>query len=162
MDTVDRQARDQNTAATTVRPLWSEPRVCQALGLTTDALAALRATGRILWAALSDGVVVYPVSQFHHSGGVVEVRPGLLPLLRALREQNGWTVVALLKTHTLELDGQTPLDWVRRGGDSEVVNYLAMAMARTGVLEASRRERCPVDAVTVSSCRHPVPAGSWP
>lgn len=128
--TVDRRASDPGAVAGVVGPLWSEPRVCEALAVTTDALAALRATGDVLGAMTSDGVALYPVSQFQRRDGVTEVRPGLVPFLRALHGFDCWAVAVLLDTPAPELDDRTPLDWLRAGGDPETVAALGTAVAR--------------------------------
>lgn len=130
VDTEHREAGDQNAIAAVVGPLWSETRVCQALGITTDALAALRAAGGVLSATTSDGVSVYPVSQFQRRDGAVEVRPDWVPLLQTLSRFDHWTVAVLLKTPAPELDDLTPLDWLRAGHDPEAVADLAVAVAR--------------------------------
>ena len=74
-----------NEIAQVVGPCWSEPKVLAALGVTADTVASRREAGTILALPTADGARVYPVDQFRRHDGTVEVKPALLPLLRALR-----------------------------------------------------------------------------
>lgn len=102
-----------NELAALVGPFWTEPKVSVALRASVEELAARRHEGTILGLATSDGDLFYPLSQFQQRDGSVEVKPGLLPLFRALRAFDPWAVAVLLHTPSVELDGVTPLEWTR-------------------------------------------------
>lgn len=121
---------EPNELAALAGPVWSEAKASQSLAVTRDALAALSRTGDVLRLVTADGQFVYPVWQFSRGDGRVEVKPGLLPLLRTLREFDGWAVALLLRTPAPELEGLSPLDWLGEGRDAEAVAALATVVAR--------------------------------
>jgi hypothetical protein len=127
-----------NELANLVAPFWSEARVCNALGIKPVVLGQRRDAGTVLGLTTSDGVRVYPVNQFHRHDAAVDVRPALLPLLQTLRDFDPWTVAVLLNTPAPELDNQTPLNWVGRGGSPDLVSDLARAVAREWAAGAGR------------------------
>lgn len=107
-----------NELAAVVGPFWSAAKVRDELGVPTrQALESRRKSGTLLGVKTSDGKVIYPLSQFRRRHGVVEVKPGLKPLLSALRDQPPWSVAVLLSTPAQELEGMTPLEWERKHGD---------------------------------------------
>jgi hypothetical protein len=126
-----------NELAAMVGPLWSEGHVCDVLSVDVDELE----TGTVLALTASDGGVrVYPVFQFHRRDGVVEVKPALVPFLRALRALDRWTVAVILHTPAPELDDTTPLDWVRRGGSAETLSALAAVLVNEWSAGARRTD----------------------
>lgn len=121
---------EPNALAELIRPVWSEPKTCEALAVTGEALAAMSAEGGVLRLVTADGDPVFPVWQFYRDGEQVVVKPGLVPVFRTLRDFDPWAVVVLLHTPAPELDGLTPLDWLQQGSEPEVVARLAAAVAR--------------------------------
>ena len=130
----------QNEIAEVVGACWSENKVLTALGVTSETLAAWRSTGRILGLLSSDGARAYPVTQFERRAGAVEVRPALLPVLRALRGFDPWAVAVLLHTPAPELDGRTPLEWLSGGRAPETLAGLAETVAREWAAGSVRRD----------------------
>ena len=128
----------KNEIAEVVGACWSQNKVLTALGVTSEALAAWRSTGRILGLLTSDGARVYPVTQFQRREGAVEVRPALLPVLRALRGFDPWAVAVLLHTPAPELDDASPLGWLSDGGAPEVLARLAETVAREWAAGSAR------------------------
>jgi hypothetical protein len=118
-----------NELVALVGPFWSETKTCAALGISVSDLASRRDDGTVLGLTTSDGDRLYPIAQFHRLDGRVEVKPALLPLLEALRAFDPWTVAVLLHTPASELDGATPLDWVRSHGAPERLEDLGHVVA---------------------------------
>lgn len=123
---------DTNELAAVVGPFWTEGKVCDALSIDAQVLASRRESGTVLGlTTTTDGVWVYPVSQFHRrDDGTVEVKPPLVPFLQALRAFDAWTVAVILHTPAPELDDTTPLDWIRQDGSAETLSALATALVR--------------------------------
>lgn len=120
---------EPNELAAQVGPFWSAAKVKEALRVPTrQALESRRKNGTLLGVKTSDGKIIYPLSQFRRSNGTVEVKPGLKPLLSALRDQPAWSVAVLLSIPAAELDGLSPLDWERQGGDPARMADLARAV----------------------------------
>lgn len=117
----------------TIGSSWSSTKLRAELGgVSRQALNQRVRRGTLLGLPTGDGVTVYPVFQFHRRGGRVEVLPGLQPIVKALSDQSAWSVAVLLNTAAPELDGATPVEWERRGGDADRLAELA------GVLERER------------------------
>ncbi|MFC7500928.1 hypothetical protein [Nocardioides sp. GCM10030258] len=125
-------AESPNELAELLGPFWSEARVRNALGvLTQQDLASRRRDGSVLGLESSDGVVVYPVSQFHRRpDGCTEVKPDLVPVLQTLSEFDPWAVGLFLQTPAPELDDLTPLEWMRTNRPAEGLEQLAQVLAR--------------------------------
>lgn len=121
-----------NTLADLLAQYWTGARVRKALGIRTrQALDSRRRHGSILGVKSTDGDVLYPVEQFHRrADGQVEVKPALVPLLRALREHDSWAVGVLLCTPAPELDGLTPFDWAQQKRPAETLERLGRRVAR--------------------------------
>ena len=124
------QLPQSNEIGALVGPFLSDARVSELLRLPVDQLASRQQAGEILGLVTSDGVTVYPVWQFRWRNGRVEVKPALVPVLQTLQRFDVWTVAVLLHTPSPELDGLTPLDWLRRGNQPETVADLARVVAR--------------------------------
>lgn len=122
-----RQAEESksNEIAHLVGPLWSEAKVCDALGVDATTLATRRKAGTVLAPTTQDGIRVYPVFQFHQTAGIVEVRLALTKFLTALRCFDPWAVAVLVNTPAPELLDRTPLEWLRTCGDPKVLSGLA-------------------------------------
>ena len=115
-----------NEIAALLAPFWSAQRARAALGgPSRAALASRRAAGTLLGLKTTDGVIVYPVSQFERHAGQVRVKPGLKPFMTALKRHSPWSVALLIHTPAPELGGVSPLDWVRRDGDTDTLRAYA-------------------------------------
>jgi hypothetical protein len=120
-----------NALAALLGPFWTTARVRQALGNPTrQALDSRRRNGSLLGLRTPEGVIYYPVAQFHRRNGTVEVRPTLIHLFRALKEHDPWTVGVLMHTPADELDSLTPLEWARQDRDHETLAHYAAVVAR--------------------------------
>ena len=136
-----------------VGPTWSETKVLAALGVSAPTLTSWLDAGAILGLTTSDGARVYPLAQFQRHGGAVEVRPALLPVLRTLRGFDAWAVAVLLHTPAPELDDETPLGWLSKGGAPERLARLADTVVRewaAGTLHQASPGRTSVTADPVS------------
>jgi hypothetical protein len=129
MDARRADGPDANEIAKLVGPMWSEAKVCDALGIEAKALATRREEGTVLVPMMSDGVRAYPISQFQRTDGAIEVRPALIPFLTTLRHFDPWTVAVLLQTPAPELEDKTPFDWLGIGGDPKVLEDLARTVS---------------------------------
>lgn len=117
--------------AEAVGSAWSSAKLRAELGnVTRQALNQRVQRGTLLGLPTSDGATVYPIFQFVRRGGKVDVRPGLRGMLKALHGQDPWTIAVALRTPAPELDGATPVDWEKRGGDESVLESLAEEMLR--------------------------------
>lgn len=120
-----------NELAALLGPFWSEDRARRALGVeSAEAMRSRRHDGTLLALDTTNGTRLYPVWQFHRAAGHVEVRPALVPLMRALRHHNSWTVATFLNTPAPELDGHTPMDALRNGYPATLLIDLAHTVAR--------------------------------
>lgn len=115
----------------TIGPSWSSTKLREELGgVSRQALHQRVRRGTLLGLPTSDGATVYPVFQFHRRGGRIEVLTGLQPIIIALSGQSAWSVAVLLNTAAPELDGATPVEWARRGGDVDRLGELAGVLQR--------------------------------
>ena len=106
---------DENPLASWVGPFWSGKRVRDELRLASrQALDSRRRAHAVLGVKTSDGAVIYPVWQFHRRDETVEVRPAVGRVFAILGAHDEWAVAVLLNTPAPELEGLTPLDWVRQ------------------------------------------------
>lgn len=115
----------------TVGPSWSASRLRTELGgVSRQALNQRVKRGTLLGLPTGDGVTVYPVFQFYRRGGRVEVLPGVQAILKELVDQSAWSVAVLLNTAAPELEGATPVEWERRGGEADRLAELAGVLKR--------------------------------
>lgn len=115
----------------TIGPSWSSAKLRSELGdVSRQALNQRVKRGTLLGLPTSDGATVYPVFQFRRRGVRVEIMPGLPSVLKALTDQSAWAVAVLLNTAAPELDGATPVEWARRGGDAARLEELAGVLKR--------------------------------
>lgn len=113
-----------------VGPFWSADKVCASLGVTGDVLATQQETGEVLGLVTRDGETLFPVFQFQRRDDQVEVRPPFVPMFQILRGFDGWAIAVLVYTPSPELNGISPLDWVRQGQPAHALNDLSSAVAR--------------------------------
>ncbi|MCR4512667.1 hypothetical protein [Aeromicrobium sp. 50.2.37] len=113
-----------------VRPVWSQRRTAEALGLQNHAVLRFAAEDRtVLGLPLSDSDdLVFPVWQFRRRAGAVAVLPGLLPVLDELGEVDQWAVAVWLRIESPEI-GCTALELVKSDPDSEALLALARSVA---------------------------------
>lgn len=120
-----------NELAALIGPFWSADRVRSALGgIDRKTLDQMGREGEVLGVTTSDGVTIYPVSQFQRLSDGAQVRPAILRFIRALRHLDPWTVAVLLHAPSAELRGSTPLEWDRKGQDAGALLDLALALAK--------------------------------
>lgn len=110
-----------NLMADLVGPFYDSDGVATLLNVPVDALLAAREDGLLLGVQTSDGAWVYPVFQFTGN----QVDPGLLPLLRVFHYSPPWSTAVWLCTPEEDLDGLTPVAWVRAGNPPDVVTRVA-------------------------------------
>lgn len=110
-----------NKLAEAVGPFHDTSGVATVLGVTEQVVEERRAAGTILAVQTSDGVWVYPVFQF----GGHEVDPELLPAIHALRDRPAWSAALWLVTPNDDLDGLSPIAWIRAGRPTVGVTLLA-------------------------------------
>ncbi|WP_161958422.1 hypothetical protein [Ornithinimicrobium cavernae] len=107
----------QNPLASRIGPVWTSARARAALGLRTrQALSSRRANGTVLGITTTEGQVYYPLFQFRRQAGRVEVHPNLVPVLKALKDVDSWTVAAMLRATDPEL-GMSATEWATSSRD---------------------------------------------
>lgn len=121
---------EPNELARLVSPVWSSRRTAQALDIAPEELLARQRSGSLLAVRTTDGDEFHPAFQFQERGGRTEVKPGLVPLFRSLREYSPWAVAVLLRTPSPELQDMTPLEWLEAGRDPSAVAALGETVAR--------------------------------
>jgi hypothetical protein len=104
-----------------VAPLWTAEHARRVLKLSRATMAERRKTGSLLALRTTGGDFFYPVSQFEKRNGKVQVKPALRKFMMALRDQDPWTTAVLMQTPASELRDQTPLGWIRDGGDPQTL-----------------------------------------
>jgi len=94
----------------------SGEQVASALGISRQAVDKQRQRGRLL--AVREGAAWrYPIWQLRDGG----VLPGLPEVLRVLRGQSPWTILAFLVSRNIRLGSRRPLDLLRQGSVESVV-----------------------------------------
>jgi hypothetical protein len=120
-----------NSLVERVGSLWSADRVIQALGLDDHgALEQAVADGAVLGLQTSDGVLVYPVWQFHRTADGVAVLPGLLPVISALHEHISWSLATWIRMPSPEIGGRTVLEVATDDPDNEALRSLVQQFNR--------------------------------
>lgn len=110
-----------NKMAELVGPFYDTARVVALLGISKQGVHDRIKRGSVLAMQTSDNVWVYPVFQFADR----RIRPDLAPVLRTFRGQPAWSVAVWFATPTDDLEGASPEEWLRNGGDSALVQRLA-------------------------------------
>lgn len=121
---------DGNALLDHVRPVWSEPRTAEALGLQNPAELRFAADDRkVLGLPLSGSAdLIFPVWQFRRQAEKVIVLPGLLSVLDELGEADQWAVAVWLRIVSPEI-GCTALELAKSDPDSEALVALARRVA---------------------------------
>ncbi|KQP29220.1 hypothetical protein ASF38_00080 [Aeromicrobium sp. Leaf272] len=121
---------DGNALLDHVRPVWSEPRTAEALGLQNPAELRFAADDRtVLGLPLSGSDdLIFPVWQFRRQAEKVTVLPGLLPVLDELGEADQWAVAVWLRIESPEI-GCTALELAKSDPHSEALLALARRVA---------------------------------
>lgn len=100
-----------NRLADLIGPFYDTEGVSTLLDITEPAVTNLRDSGELLGMQTNDDAWVYPTFQFtgHH------VNPTLLPALRVLHGQPGWSIGIWCVTPDEYLDGLTAIEWAEAG-----------------------------------------------
>jgi hypothetical protein len=96
--------------------------VAARLRMSRDEVLQRQMRGRLLALPLKDGVLGFPAWQFAEYG----LLPGIETIFRNIGVDDPWMQAAYFLSGELLLDGQTPLDVLRRG-DVEAVRRAAAA-----------------------------------
>lgn len=98
-------------------------------GVSRQAVADRRERRTLLGLKTTDGVLVYPVFQFDERN---EVLPGLAAVLQCFDSEavEDWTLAGWLVSRQRALDGETVVEWLRRGRDPARAVVLARDAAR--------------------------------
>ncbi len=113
-----------------IGPFYSTTRVARILGgVSRQAVADRRRRGTILGLRTADGAWVYPTFQFDEHNAVID---GLVAVWKILKDSStdGWTLASWLRSRLRSLEGRSPVDWLRRGGDRKVLLAVAKDAAR--------------------------------
>lgn len=111
-------------------PFYSTGQIGRLLGgVSRQALADRRERGTLLGLKTADGVIVYPTLQFDSRN---QVLAGLSEVLQCFRgaEVDDWSLAGWLVSPLKALDGQSAVDWLRRGRELEPLLVLARDAAR--------------------------------
>jgi hypothetical protein len=98
-------------------PPLSPTEVSAALGVSAGEIDVARQKHRIVGVPDGVGSFVYPRWQFRNDRPL----PGVQKLVKALRDDDPWTLVIFLLVPNARLDDETPLDALRRGDVDRVV-----------------------------------------
>ncbi|HEX2893367.1 MAG TPA: hypothetical protein VHO29_05130 [Marmoricola sp.] len=110
-----------------IGPFFDDAGVTKLLGgASPQDLEARRRTDAILALQTADGPIVYPTFQFN--GNTVDER--ILPILRAFAGSPRWSVALWFVTGNPDLDGLTPLAWLRADHDPQRLRRSAQHTAR--------------------------------
>lgn len=113
-----------------VGPLWSRERTRKALGLDDATLVRAVTDGSLLGVQTDDEQWFFPLSQFESIGAnVARVRPGLIGYLEATADKDRWSVAMMLNSPTEELDGLSPIEWLRAGRPEDKVTDFGQMLA---------------------------------
>jgi hypothetical protein len=97
-------------------------------GITRQAVDDRVRRRRLLALRTADGRYVYPTFQFDPQGRVLS---GLSQVLRTFSKDavDGWTLAGWLRARQRQLSGSNVVDWLKSGGDEELVLGLAREAA---------------------------------
>lgn len=128
VDLLLRQAEDDSAWTDQLGPVYTQGQVAELLGKSKQAVSTDRGLLRL---ELRDGRVGYPIFQFEGD----RILPGIPDVVRTLSAvaATTWTVASWLTSPSSELDGNTPLERLRRGEVPDVAvvaDRLAAAWAR--------------------------------
>lgn len=115
VDVLLQQDRDDRAWTDQLGPAYRQADVARLLGKSKQAVSA---DERLLRLELRAGTVGYPVFQFDGR----RLLPGLGDIVRILSPvvETPWTIASWLTSPQAALDGQRPVDVLRRGGVAEV------------------------------------------
>jgi hypothetical protein len=83
---------------------------------------------RLLAVSTEDRRTLVPVFQFSETGRPFEGIPSVLRVFVDV-EATGWTIASWFTTPNTELEGRTPIAWIKDGGDHTTVLGAAQAAA---------------------------------
>jgi hypothetical protein len=95
----------------------SAEQAAELVGMTRQGIDKRRRTGTLIGLSLGRKGYVYPVWQFAEGGTL----PGLQAVLAELRDFGPWMQVAFMLSGDARLNGERPLDELRRGHVQQVV-----------------------------------------
>ncbi|HKP74409.1 MAG TPA: hypothetical protein VJT67_02650 [Longimicrobiaceae bacterium] len=95
--------------------------VASLMGVTPAAVHARRQRGTLLAVRQANGEFVYPACQFTDEGPL----PGLGHALAAFKVDGAWTRLSVLVSPGPSLQGNTPLDALRRGDAAGAIDAIA-------------------------------------
>jgi len=115
VDLLLRQAEDDRVWTQQLGPVYTQGQVAELLGKSKQAISTDKGLLRL---ELRDGSVGYPVFQFEGD----RILPGIRNVVRALSPvaATTWTVASWLTSPSSDLNGNTPLERLRRGDVSDV------------------------------------------
>ena len=106
-------------------PFYSTTGVARLLGgISRQAIADRRQRGTLIGLRTADDAWVYPEFQFDHHQTVLRDLPATWKILRASGVDE-WTLAGWLTSPVSKLGDCSPIDWLRRGEDREVLFTLA-------------------------------------
>ncbi|RYB91778.1 DUF87 domain-containing protein [Nocardioides oleivorans] len=110
-----------------IGPVATANEVAGHIGMSLEALTDLARRGGLLVLETSDGMSVLPTSHVMNS----RIVAGLSVVVRTVSASpfSTWTQAAWLASPSVALGGASPIDWLRDGGDLEVVVNAAHAYA---------------------------------
>jgi len=108
-----------------IGPVARDSDVAAYLGLSMDELNMVSARGEVFLLETSDGIRAVPVAHFL-DGRLV---PGLAQVAVAVDKSpfTRWTQAAWIASPSAALGGKSPIEWLREGGDQNVVLSVAYA-----------------------------------
>jgi hypothetical protein len=110
-------------------PLLEMRQAQQLLGVgSRQAVHDLIQRHRLLALTTDDRRTLIPLFQFRETGRPYQAVPPVLRIF-AKAEATGWTIASWFTTPTPDLDGQTPIAWIKAGGDLDRVADAARAAA---------------------------------
>ena len=110
-----------------IGPFYDTPAVVRLLGVSKQAVADRARRGTLLRVTTRQGRHLYPVFQFDRR----RLYPAIPQALAPFRDTrvDGWAIASWLTTPAAALDGATPAQWLRDGGDAAPVVALAEDVA---------------------------------
>ena len=103
--------------AEVIGPVYSLAGAARRLGLSMEEVID-RVIATEVWAlTTTDGVTVFPASQFTEADTVIEGLPEILRIFEDAGEA-GWTLASALNSQWDDLGGRTVLEWLREEPES--------------------------------------------
>lgn len=97
--------------AEVIGPVYSLAGAARRLGISMEEVIDRVITTEVWALTTTDGVIVFPASQFTEADTIVEGLPEVLRIFEDAGE-NGWTLAAALNSQWDDLGGRTVLEWL--------------------------------------------------